>query len=165
MHENLMTHILYIQPYPWQVRTYLTSKSWDTRIAAGQAVEAIAKNVKKWQPSCQANVEKEEKSPSPDADDTLLAFDSFDIRQVRRVDHYRSFINLSLGRHTWDQIQSLNLCVSSVQREKYYISPMRYTSPWQSSVFPSRSLPMALHCSPPRGMSTRALRVTQSTSE
>ena len=75
------------------MRTYLTSKSWDTRIAAGQAVEAIAKNVKKWQPSCQTNVEKEEKSPSPDADDTLLAFDSFDIRQVRRVDQYRSFVN------------------------------------------------------------------------
>lgn len=74
--------MLYIQSYPRQVRTYLTSKSWDTRIAAGQAVEAIARNVKKWQPSCQPNLEGDEKSPPPDVNDTLLAFDSFDIRQV-----------------------------------------------------------------------------------
>jgi len=59
---------------------YLTSKSWDTRIAAGQAVEAIARNVKKWQPSYQRKVEGD--SPPPDPSDNLLAFDSFNIRQV-----------------------------------------------------------------------------------
>jgi len=63
-----------------QVRVYLTSKSWDTRIAAGQAVEAIARNVKKWQPSYQPKVEGD--SPPPDPSDNLLAFDSFNIRQV-----------------------------------------------------------------------------------
>ena len=49
-------------------------------IAAGQAVEAIARNVKKWQPSYQPKVEGD--SPPPDPSDNLLAFDSFNIRQV-----------------------------------------------------------------------------------
>ena len=33
-----------------QVHVYLRSSSWETRIAAGQAVEAIAENVPTWQP-------------------------------------------------------------------------------------------------------------------
>lgn len=33
-----------------KVRHYLHSSSWDTRIAAGQAVEAIIRNVPVWEP-------------------------------------------------------------------------------------------------------------------
>lgn len=33
-----------------QVHGYLRSNSWDTRIAAGQALEAIARNVPQWDP-------------------------------------------------------------------------------------------------------------------
>jgi len=33
-----------------QVHTYLQSTNWDTRIAASQAVNAIAKNVPQWEP-------------------------------------------------------------------------------------------------------------------
>ena len=69
-----------------QVGTYLTSKSWETRIAAGQAVEAIASNVKQWEPTFHPKQE-----PSPDVEwegqDSpkefeLLSFDSFDFKKV-----------------------------------------------------------------------------------
>jgi TATA-binding protein-associated factor len=33
-----------------QVIVHLSNKEWDTRIAAGQAIEAIAKNVPQWDP-------------------------------------------------------------------------------------------------------------------
>ncbi|KAF7221520.1 TATA-binding protein-associated factor 172-like [Nothobranchius furzeri] len=39
--NNLMSKVL----------TYLRSPSWDTRIAAGQAVEAIVRNIPEWQPA------------------------------------------------------------------------------------------------------------------
>lgn len=35
----------------YQVLTYLRSPNWDTRIAAGQAVEAIVKNIPVWDPT------------------------------------------------------------------------------------------------------------------
>ena len=34
-----------------QIHTYLSSVNWDTRIAAGQAVEAVANNVPEWKPT------------------------------------------------------------------------------------------------------------------
>lgn len=34
-----------------KVLTYLRSPNWDTRIAAGQAVEAIVKNIPEWDPT------------------------------------------------------------------------------------------------------------------
>lgn len=34
-----------------KVLTYLRSPNWDTRIAAGQAVEAIVKNIPEWDPA------------------------------------------------------------------------------------------------------------------
>lgn len=34
-----------------KVLVYLRSTNWDTRIAAGQAVEAIVKNVPEWNPT------------------------------------------------------------------------------------------------------------------
>ena len=46
-------------------------------------MEAIAKNVKKWQPPKieQDNSDGKE-SPYPDKDDDLMSFDTFDIKQV-----------------------------------------------------------------------------------
>ncbi len=65
---------------------YLTSKSWETRIAAGQAVEAIASNVKKWDPSFQAKSESPTEVEWDDEDSTrepeFLSFDLFDIKMV-----------------------------------------------------------------------------------
>ena len=83
-----------------QVCTYLTSKSWETRVAAGQAVEAIAKNVKRWQPNsssrqaspssviglAEGGGEGRSKESSPDSvdkDSDLLTFDTFDLDKVK----------------------------------------------------------------------------------
>ena len=87
----------------FQVCTYLTSKSWETRIAAGQAVEAIARNVKKWQPAgissgssrqpspggvagpaaeTEPTATSKEPSPTSDKDADLLTFETFDLNQV-----------------------------------------------------------------------------------
>lgn len=70
--------------------TFLTSKSWETRIAAGQAVEAIVKNVKAWQPVFQPKADLEsaensrESTPASDSatQPELLSFDTFDINKV-----------------------------------------------------------------------------------
>ena len=44
--------MLYAQnvSFTWQVHTYLRSSNWETRIAAAQAVQAIARNVPQWEP-------------------------------------------------------------------------------------------------------------------
>ena len=66
--------------------TYLTSKSWETRIAAGQAVEAIASNVKQWEPNFQpkseASPEEEWEEQDSPKELEFLSFDSFDIKKV-----------------------------------------------------------------------------------
>ena len=70
-----------------QVCTFLTSKTWETRVAAGQAVEAIVKNMKPWQPVFQAKGESadnsRESTPASDSlQPELLSFDTFDINRV-----------------------------------------------------------------------------------
>jgi len=63
----------------------LSSKSWETRIAAGHAVEAIASNVKEWSPPINAKSEGDDESSPPaivEGEAELLSFSSFDIRQV-----------------------------------------------------------------------------------
>jgi len=60
---------------------YLTSKSWETRVAAGQAVEAIAKNVRKWSPPEPEN-EGEPVSPTENKTEDLMSFFTFNIQQV-----------------------------------------------------------------------------------
>lgn len=42
---------LNIFPFNLKVLTYLRSPNWDTRIAAGQAVEAIVRNIPEWEPT------------------------------------------------------------------------------------------------------------------
>uniref|UniRef100_A0A667ZL40 B-TFIID TATA-box binding protein associated factor 1 n=1 Tax=Myripristis murdjan TaxID=586833 RepID=A0A667ZL40_9TELE len=57
-----------------KVLTYLRSPNWDTRIAAGQAVEAIVKNIPEWDPA-----------PKPKEEDSAcdrLSFYHFDISRL-----------------------------------------------------------------------------------
>uniref|UniRef100_A0A3B3XU30 Uncharacterized protein n=1 Tax=Poecilia mexicana TaxID=48701 RepID=A0A3B3XU30_9TELE len=59
-----------------KVLTYLRSPSWDTRIAAGQAVEAIVKNIPEWNPA--PNTTKSDSSCD------RLNFYHFDISRLLR---------------------------------------------------------------------------------
>ena len=87
--------------YIVQVCGYLNSKSWETRVAAGQAVEAIAKNVKKWQPpKIESDSSDGKESPPPDKEEDLMSFNTFDIKQVSIL--ARSY----LSSHAHIQIQS-----------------------------------------------------------
>lgn len=45
-----------VKYYVQQVHVYLKSSSWETRIAAGQAIEAIAQNVPLWNPVAVQNI-------------------------------------------------------------------------------------------------------------
>uniref|UniRef100_A0A3Q1FYB1 BTAF1 RNA polymerase II, B-TFIID transcription factor-associated n=1 Tax=Acanthochromis polyacanthus TaxID=80966 RepID=A0A3Q1FYB1_9TELE len=61
-----------------KVLTYLRSPNWDTRIAAGQAVEAIVKNIPEWNPP-----PKPKKDFSPeDSSCNRLSFYHFDISRL-----------------------------------------------------------------------------------
>ncbi|KAL1916044.1 uncharacterized protein VTP21DRAFT_6048 [Calcarisporiella thermophila] len=63
-----------------RVLVHLRSKSWETRVAAGQAIEAIAKNVPEWNPP--EAVKVEEHKYNEEADKSRLTFDNFDIANV-----------------------------------------------------------------------------------
>lgn len=118
--------------YDAQVSSYLSSKSWETRIAAGQAVEAIAANVKQWDPQFVAKREPAEgEGGAGDGEGSpvamkpdLLSFGSFDIKQVQ----YDVFVGFAL------QIEHTTLFRSSF---------------------------MGHHSSPPRERNTRVWRMTQ----
>nr|XP_048714523.1 TATA-binding protein-associated factor 172 isoform X5 [Caretta caretta] len=63
-----------------KVLIYLRSTNWDTRIAAGQAVEAIVKNVPEWKPTPRPKQESDSESPMDDScASDRLRFDRFDI--------------------------------------------------------------------------------------
>ncbi|XP_076025391.1 TATA-binding protein-associated factor 172 [Genypterus blacodes] len=65
-----------------KVLTYLRSPNWDTRIAAGQAVEAIVKNIPKWDPAPKPKEEFDgELSPEEPSGDRLT-FYHFDISRL-----------------------------------------------------------------------------------
>ena len=68
-----------------QVCVYLNSKSWETRVAASQAVEAIAKNVKKWRPAKNEEKCQDERQESPllERSEDFMSFCTFDIKQVK----------------------------------------------------------------------------------
>uniref|UniRef100_A0A7N6ALC5 BTAF1 RNA polymerase II, B-TFIID transcription factor-associated n=1 Tax=Anabas testudineus TaxID=64144 RepID=A0A7N6ALC5_ANATE len=61
-----------------KVLTYLRSPNWDTRIAAGQAVEAIVKNIPEWDPS----PKPKEAAGSVDSSCDRLSFYHFDISRL-----------------------------------------------------------------------------------
>ncbi|KAF7221295.1 TATA-binding protein-associated factor 172 [Nothobranchius furzeri] len=69
--NNLMSKVL----------TYLRSPSWDTRIAAGQAVEAIVRNIPEWQPAPRP---KDESCADLSLEDSYdrLNFHHFDISRL-----------------------------------------------------------------------------------
>uniref|UniRef100_A0A8C1BS63 B-TFIID TATA-box binding protein associated factor 1 n=1 Tax=Cyprinus carpio carpio TaxID=630221 RepID=A0A8C1BS63_CYPCA len=61
-----------------KVLTYLRSPNWDTRIAAGQAVEAIVRNIPEWNPPPKP---KDDMSPE-DISSDRLSFYRFDISRL-----------------------------------------------------------------------------------
>ncbi|XP_066534947.1 TATA-binding protein-associated factor 172 isoform X2 [Hoplias malabaricus] len=66
-----------------KVLIYLRSPNWDTRIAAGQAVEAIVKNIPEWNPAPKPKEEScvEDMSPEDNSSDRL-SFYRFDISRL-----------------------------------------------------------------------------------
>uniref|UniRef100_A0A672R0Q8 TATA-binding protein-associated factor 172-like n=1 Tax=Sinocyclocheilus grahami TaxID=75366 RepID=A0A672R0Q8_SINGR len=62
-----------------KVLTYLRSPNWDTRIAAGQAVEAIVKKIPEWNP---APKQKDEDMSPEDISSDKLSFYRFDISRL-----------------------------------------------------------------------------------
>ncbi|CAB4491398.1 unnamed protein product [Rhizophagus irregularis] len=64
-----------------RVIVHLSNKEWDTRIAAGQAIEAIAKNVPQWDPPEIIKLENEQCSVN-ETNDNKYSFETFDIASV-----------------------------------------------------------------------------------
>ncbi|KAM3606110.1 uncharacterized protein V6R79_010725 [Siganus canaliculatus] len=65
-----------------KVLTYLRSPNWDTRIAAGQAVEAIVKNIPEWNPIPKPKEESCEDLSPEDSSCDRLTFYHFDISRL-----------------------------------------------------------------------------------
>ncbi|XP_032626165.1 TATA-binding protein-associated factor 172 isoform X1 [Chelonoidis abingdonii] len=66
-----------------KVLIYLRSTNWDTRIAAGQAVEAIVKNVPEWKPTPRPKQDSDSEIPMDDScASDRLHFDRFDISRL-----------------------------------------------------------------------------------
>uniref|UniRef100_A0AAZ3QKV7 BTAF1 RNA polymerase II, B-TFIID transcription factor-associated n=1 Tax=Oncorhynchus tshawytscha TaxID=74940 RepID=A0AAZ3QKV7_ONCTS len=65
-----------------KVLTYLRSPNWDTRIAAGQAVEAIVKNIPEWNPSPKPKEESCADFSPEDSSSDRLSFYRFDISRL-----------------------------------------------------------------------------------
>ncbi|XP_068183061.1 TATA-binding protein-associated factor 172 [Antennarius striatus] len=65
-----------------KVLTYLRSPNWDTRIAAGQAVEAIVKNIPEWDPTPKPKDESSEDASPEDSSCDRLTFYHFDISRL-----------------------------------------------------------------------------------
>ncbi|XP_041123938.1 TATA-binding protein-associated factor 172 isoform X1 [Polyodon spathula] len=73
-----------------KVLTYLRSPNWDTRIAAGQAVEAIVKNVPEWNPVPKPKQESSLDSSMEEAPSDRLSFCRFDV--LRLLKHGASLL-------------------------------------------------------------------------
>uniref|UniRef100_A0A6Q2Y175 BTAF1 RNA polymerase II, B-TFIID transcription factor-associated n=1 Tax=Esox lucius TaxID=8010 RepID=A0A6Q2Y175_ESOLU len=65
-----------------KVLTYLRSPNWDTRIAAGQAVEAIVNNIPEWNPSPKHKEECCADFSPEDSSCDRLSFQNFDISRL-----------------------------------------------------------------------------------
>ncbi|XP_041645177.1 TATA-binding protein-associated factor 172 [Cheilinus undulatus] len=76
LHPHELTNLLS------KVLTYLRSPNWDTRIAAGQAVEAIVKNVPEWDPAPRPKEESCEDLSPEDSSCDRLTFYHFDISRL-----------------------------------------------------------------------------------
>ncbi|KAJ1905795.1 TATA-binding protein-associated factor mot1, partial [Coemansia sp. S17] len=62
-----------------RVYEYIGSKSWDTRVAAAQAFDAIAKEVSEWDPPVEDDVK-----PTIDDEEDLLTFGQYNVDSVIR---------------------------------------------------------------------------------
>ncbi|CAG5127659.1 unnamed protein product [Candidula unifasciata] len=62
-----------------KIHSYLRSSSWETRVAAGQAVDAIAKNVPQWEPR---GAPKSESSMASFVGTGTVLFSQFDVKRV-----------------------------------------------------------------------------------
>ncbi|XP_068240504.1 TATA-binding protein-associated factor 172 [Palaemon carinicauda] len=71
-----------------RVKVYLGSKSWETRIAAGQAVEAIVKNVPQWDPEPSKVQEDWEENDPCKSQLGRLSLESLDINRVLESGSY-----------------------------------------------------------------------------
>lgn len=102
-----------------KVRQYLHSNSWETRIAASQAVEAIVSNVPYWSPS---GINEQEKTNTHATTTTTsipgrMTFDNYDVNVVIRCGHN---LMASEGKE-YDQIEELNACSNSYDdRERIF---------------------------------------------
>ncbi|RHZ83144.1 hypothetical protein Glove_99g122 [Diversispora epigaea] len=65
-----------------RVVVHLSNKEWDTRIAAGQAIEAIAKNVPQWDPPEVIKNENEKLPTINELDNNKYSFNNFEIASV-----------------------------------------------------------------------------------
>ncbi|KAM6916245.1 TATA-binding protein-associated factor 172 [Xenentodon cancila] len=65
-----------------KVLTYLRSPNWDTRIAAGQAVEAIVKNIPEWNPATKLEEDSCQDLSPEDSSCDRLNFYHFDISRL-----------------------------------------------------------------------------------
>lgn len=67
-----------------RVLVHLRSKSWETRVAAGLAIEAIAKNFVSWEPTLASDVGRSAESEKEEQEyrESLLNFSSLDISNV-----------------------------------------------------------------------------------
>ncbi|ESO84153.1 hypothetical protein LOTGIDRAFT_155478 [Lottia gigantea] len=100
-----------------KIHVYLRSSSWETRIAAGQAVEAIGKNVPQWEPR---GAPKSEVGSSAVQDAGKILFSQFDVNKVLafgasllgsegvQYDSVQSFIGIDDKEHLAQQRQLLN---------------------------------------------------------
>jgi TATA-binding protein-associated factor len=77
--KNAFTNPIYFN----QVIVHLRSKSWETRVAAGQAIEAIAANVPEWAPPEEMKMEDSNSPPPTNTNDMdKLSFSTFDLSSV-----------------------------------------------------------------------------------
>jgi len=69
-----------------RLHTFLSSSSWDTRIAASHALEAILKNVTTWKPNWEDAIKDEDDIKTEDAfiQEGRLNFNMFDLEKVIR---------------------------------------------------------------------------------
>lgn len=67
-----------------RLSVYIHSHSWDTRVAASQAVQAILENVPQWTVPANANIktENEEATTLPDKTQTRFSFDKFNLQMI-----------------------------------------------------------------------------------
>ncbi|CAB3368489.1 Hypothetical predicted protein [Cloeon dipterum] len=77
LHPHDLHHLLA------RISVLLKSQSWETRIAAGHAVEAVVRNVPPWDPPPVATMEvKKEEPENPGANVGRMTFDTFDLEKV-----------------------------------------------------------------------------------